>query len=277
MPTQAINQPAGTPNPSLRRNVMRTFAKYMVPPRSPGAPLRFRPDYWHQPPSPSEMTDEQLRFILEVGGKRLSDDAVRERARTAVHEAAHIVAYILTGNPVRYVLIHSNPRLGRAGEVNASCHNHVVYEALHALMGAACELEMGRGLDRAAGDMWSAHSLIGCNGHYTMPRDDVAEVLELAREFFREARAAINFIALWVLLCMPAVGPLKGARLREIVDAARPEVLAAARRTQIIRRLNAIQARREALYYAMRESRTYPPEFLAQVRALGLDNLDDDE
>ena len=249
MSTDTHYRPAPTP----RRNVVQTFAEYMVPPRTRSAPLAFKPDYGRWP-RPSAMNDEQLRFILERGGKRLSAETVLERARTAVHEAAHIVAYILTRNSVRWVRIDCGSRKGRAGEVNSSDHDHVVYEGLHALMGAACELEMGLGLERAEDDMKSARARIGFNGRYDMPRDDVPEVLELAREFFREARNPINFIALWVLICMPAVGVLKGARLREIVAAARPAVMAAARRIQMIHRLNEIQVRREMMRRALRDS-----------------------
>jgi len=250
MSTDTHYRPAPTP----RRNVVRAFAEYMMPPRTRSAPLAFKPDYGRWP-RPSATNDEQLCFILERGGKRLSAATVLERARTAVHEAAHIVAYILTRNSVRWVRIDCVSRKRRAGEVNSSSHDHVVYEGLHALMGAACELELGLGLDRAEDDMKSARALIGFTaGRYDMPRDDVPEVLELAREFFREARNPINFIALWVLICMPAVGRLEGARLREIVAAARPAVMAAARRIRMIHRLNEIQVRREMMRRALRDS-----------------------
>ena len=265
MPTYADTYPTRIEAAHRRASLNRAFAAHMIQPRNADASFRFQPDY-KNPPRVRDLEPDALRYILEYRGRRLTRARVLDRACTAIHEAAHIVAYILTGNPVYWVRIMGG-RDGRAGEVNTSCHNSEACEGFHALMGAACELELGLGLKGAVGDMASARASIGPSVLHDTPRDDVPAVLEIAREFFRAARGAINFIAIWLLACTSANGRVEGPRLREIIKAARPAVIAAARRVQIIPRLNAIQQRREEAHRALRDSRP-AIDWMAELEAM---------
>ena len=252
MPTAANNAPlqatAAPPEPG-RRSLIAAFAPYMVPPRKPGAPPTFKPDYNNRP-RVNALAPDAERFFLEFKRKPIAPELVRARAYTAIHEASHAAGYVLTRNSVRWVRI-SDGKGRRIGEVNTSCHDSPVVEAFHALMGVACELELGLGLHGAADDMESARQAVG-PGADGVSHGDVPEVLEIARGYFREARSAINFIATWLLACSSSNGLVEGPRLREIMAAASPALLAAAERLRLIPRLNGIQQRRGEAYRAVR-------------------------
>lgn len=245
MPTYPDNRPTRIEAAHTRASLNRAFALYMIPPRNAGAPFRFQPDY-KNPPRVRDLEPDALRYILEYRGRPLTRAEVLERARTAIHEAGHAAGCVVTERAVDEVSIVYRRDM-RRGEVITAPLTFGSFEGLRILMGPACELELGLGPAGAAGDMHLASQ--------HMPSDDVAAVLEIAREFFREARNPINFMATWLLACTSASGRVEGPRLREIIEAVRPAVLDVAHRLQIIPRLNAIDRRRDDEYRVRRASR----------------------
>ncbi len=201
-------------------------------------------------------------------GKHVPIDRAAELFETAFHESGHGLSRLVLGIPISWVVIQS-----RGGQINAPACNTSAYTGFEALMGMACEEARGHDGARARRDMDAACLDLGpLDGQ----DDDVPEVLEMAREFVREIRGTLEETAKQLLACKPKNGRIQGRHLQAILDDARPAVLAAAERIRLVPRLDAIQARREARHRALRANRTYPPEFLEQVRALGWENLFDE-
>ena len=234
MPTYPDNHPTRIEAPHVRASLNRAFAAHMIQPRNTDACFRFQPDY-KNPPRVPDLEPDALRYILEYRGRHLTPARVLDRAHTAVHEASHVAGCVVTNRAVDEVAIGHRRDMRRGGVITAPL-TFGMFEGLRILMGPACELELGLGVEKATDDMRIASQ--------HMPPDDVPEVLEIAREFFREARKPINIMAVWLLACTSASGRVEGPRLREIIEAARPAVIAAANRLQIIPRLNAIERSR---------------------------------